>query len=70
MSQSRRGSLIESLASTAIGYVVAIGAQAVVLPWFGVDLPASDHAAIAAIFTAISIARGYCVRRAFNFFYN
>ena len=54
--QSRLHSLLETLASIAIGFVVSLGITAVVLPAYG-------HAT--AIFTIASIARGYLVRRAF-----
>lgn len=33
--QSRRGSLIEATANTAIGYLVAVAANVAVLPLFG-----------------------------------
>jgi hypothetical protein len=36
------------------------------MPAFGIAISLSDNMAIGAIYTAISIARSYCVRRAFN----
>lgn len=66
MTQSRKMSLAESVLSTIIGFGVAFCVQVVVLPLFGVYLPPADHTAIAAIFTVVSVVRGYLVRRLFN----
>lgn len=66
MSQSRRMSLLESVTSTTIGLLVGFGAQLVVFPLFGWHPPLGVNLAITVIFTAISIVRGYCVRRLFN----
>ena len=43
MTQSCRMSLVESLANIAIGYYVAIMAQLIVFPWFGIDIPLHDN---------------------------
>ena len=64
--QSRLGSLIESLSNIAIGYLVAIAAQAMIFPLFGISASAREHAQIAALFTVVSIVRSYCLRRLFN----
>lgn len=66
MDQTRLGSLIEATMNTAIGLLINLGAQRVVFPLFGFDPNFSTNLAIAAIFTVISIARGYIVRRFFN----
>ena len=66
MKQSRRMSLTEALTSTAVGYVLAVLTQLVVFPLFGLPASFSDSLAIGAIFTAVSIARGYAVRRIFE----
>ena len=66
MTQSRRMSLIETLASTAIGYLVAVASQLVIFPLFDMHIALSDNLLIGAMFTVISIIRGYCVRRMFN----
>lgn len=59
-------SLTEAIASTAIGYVVAVLTQLAVFPLFGLPATLSDSLAIGAIFTAVSVARGYTVRRFFE----
>lgn len=64
--QTRTQSLAETLASVAVGYIVAVISQLVILPWFGVELTLSENFTVAAYFTAVSIARGYVVRRVFN----
>lgn len=66
MSQSRAMSAAESVANVAIGYGVAVASQIAILPLFGVHLPLADNLLIGAWFTAISLARSYLVRRAFN----
>ena len=64
--QSRKGSAAEAIANTAIGYVVAVAAQAVILPAFGLHASTGQHLGIAAAFTAVSLVRGYVLRRVFN----
>ena len=64
--QSRKMSMMETIISTAIGYGVALVAQMIVLPAFGMKASLSDNLIIGAIFTAVSIVRGYFVRRLFN----
>jgi hypothetical protein len=59
-------SAVEAVANVAIGYVVAVAANAVVLPLFGLHPTAFDSLAIGALFTAISLARSYVLRRLFN----
>ncbi len=66
MSQSKRMSAIETVASTAIGYGVSVAITIVVLPWFDLHPTTTESAQISAIFTVASLARGYLVRRIFN----
>ena len=66
MSQSRTGSLCESLVNVAIGYSVALASQLLVFPLYGIHVPLSTNIGIGLWFTAISIARSYVVRRVFN----
>ncbi len=65
MRQSRRMSAVEAITSTTIGYAVAVATNAVVLPAFGFHVSMGESLAIGAIFTAVSIIRGYLVRRLF-----
>lgn len=64
--QTRTESIIETCASTAVGYVVAIASQVLVFPLFGIHVPFTSNLAIGAWFTVISLLRGYVVRRFFN----
>jgi len=59
-------SLLESLTNVAVGYGVAVSAQILVFPMFGLDVPLSDNLAIGAIFTGISIVRSFTLRRVFE----
>ena len=63
--QSRLHSLLETLASIAIGFCVSLGITAVVLPAYGHPVSWGDNVQITAIFTVASILRGYAVRRVF-----
>lgn len=64
--QTRRQSMIETAASVAIGYVVALLSQIAIFPLFGIHATLSDNMLIGAWFTVISVIRGYAVRRFFN----
>ena len=66
MTQTKTQSAIESVANVAVGYGVSLAANATILPLFGITISTADNLAIGAIYTAISIVRSYCVRRAFN----
>lgn len=59
-------SLVEAIANVAVGFGVAVLAQIVVFPLFGLDVPFTDNLAIGAIFTAVSIGRSYALRRLFE----
>lgn len=69
MSQTKTQSAVESAANVAIGYGVSLVANATILPLFGIAIRLSDNLAIGAIYTIISVARSYCVRRAFNHYH-
>ncbi len=66
MRQSKRMSMMESLTNVAVGYGVAVSAQIVVFPMFGIEVPLADNLAIGAIFTGISIMRSFALRRVFE----
>jgi divalent metal cation (Fe/Co/Zn/Cd) transporter len=66
VSQSRRHSLIETVTGVAVGFVVSVTASFVVYPAFGHSFTLSQNIGITIIFTVLSIARGYVVRRVFN----
>ena len=66
MTQSRLMSWIESCVNVAVGFGVALLAQVIVFPLFGLAVPLRDNLLIGAIFTVVSLARFYAVRRAFE----
>lgn len=66
MKQSRTMSLVEAVANVVIGFGVAVLAQIVVFPLFGLHVPFTDNLLIGAIFTAVSIGRSYALRRLFE----
>jgi len=64
--QSKKFSLIESLTNVAAGYLVAVGSQIVIFPYFGLHVPIRDNFLIGVWFTVISIIRSYVLRRMFT----
>lgn len=66
MTQSRRMSLIEAITNVAVGYALAVATQIVVFPWFGLHPNLGENFALGGIFTAITLIRGYTLRRLFE----
>jgi hypothetical protein len=66
MKQSRAMSLVEALANVAVGYGVAVATQVLVFPLFGLTVTLAENMAIGAIFTVVSIARSFALRRLFE----
>lgn len=66
MSQSKRHSLYESITNTAVGYMVAVAANMVVLPLFGFHPSIVAANGMAMAFTGISVVRSYLLRRWFD----
>lgn len=66
MAQTRLGSFAEAWANIAVGFGINFTANLIVLPWFGFNVTASDAFGIGVIFTGISLARSFLLRRAFN----
>lgn len=64
--QSRKGSFAESCISTAVGFIVTLLVQLIVFPIYHIQLNAVQNLQIVAIFTVVSIARQYFLRRIFN----
>lgn len=66
--QKKSHSLIESLINVLIGYFIALAAQLIIFPHFGIHISMSDNLMIGALFTIVSIVRSYVLRRLFNRF--
>ncbi len=64
--QSRLMSLIEALANVVVGFWLAVIAQLLVFPLFGLSVSFGQNLAIATLFTGISLMRGYALRRLFE----
>ncbi len=65
--QSRLDSLMEAATNILVGFVVAFVGNYIILPLvLDVKLSPGDSFIIAAMFTLISLARQYAIRRAFN----
>jgi hypothetical protein len=64
--QTRFGSFIEATANILVGFGVSYAANIIVLPAFGYEVTVKDAFGISIVFTAISLARSYIIRRWFN----
>ncbi len=65
--QSKRESMIESLTSVGIGWLIGVILNMLVLPLFDYDVSLTDGILISIIFTAVSVIRSYAIRRFFNY---
>lgn len=66
MTQSRLGSAAETILGTAIGFAVSWAATPLILALFGYQAGAGTAFGITAVYTVLSLLRGYFVRRLFN----
>jgi len=66
MKQSRTMSLVEAVTNVLVGYGVAVSTQMLVFPLFGLHATLQENLAIGLIFTIVSLARSYLLRRAFE----
>ena len=64
--QSKKDSLIESLTSTTIGWLIGVILNMLVLPLFDYNITVIDSLWVSLIFTVVSVIRGYVIRRFFN----
>ena len=68
MSQSRRASVVEAATNVLVGYVLAIAGQLAIFPAFGIAVSPPQSFGIGAVFTGLSLARSYVLRRLFDRF--
>ena len=66
MKQSRLMSLVEALANVIVGYGVAVVTQILIFPVFGLQTTLAQNLKMGAIFTVVSIARSFALRRVFE----
>lgn len=65
--QTRRASLLESIANTSSGFVISWAVWALIVgPLYGIEKRTGDDLGIVAIFTVASLVRGFVLRRFFN----
>ena len=66
MNQTRLGSLIEACINVLIGFTINFVANMLILPLIGFHISASQNLFIGVLYTVISVARSYTIRRWFN----
>lgn len=66
MDQTRLGSLIEAGINVMIGFAINMAANFVILPLVGFEITLQQNLFIGVLYTLVSVARSYIVRRWFN----
>jgi len=66
MKQSCLMSLVESVANVIVGYGVAVMTQILIFPIFGLHTTLAQNLKMGAIYTIVSIARSFGLRRVFE----
>ena len=64
--QSKRESMIETLTSVFVGWLIGVILNLTILPLFDYNITVVDSLLVSLIFTVISVVRGYLIRRFFN----
>lgn len=64
--QTKLGSLVESFANIAVGFSINFVANWLIFPLFGVHMSLTQNFKPGCIYTLISLARSYVLRRWFN----
>ena len=59
-------SLVESIANVIVGYGVAVVTQILIFPIFGLHTTLAQNLKMGAIFSFVSIARSFALRRLFE----
>jgi hypothetical protein len=59
-------SFVEAVTNIVVGYGLAVLTQIIVFPIFGFHVSVSDNLLLGSVFTIVSLARGYALRRLFN----
>ncbi len=66
MKQSRAMSLVEAVANVVVGYGVAVVTQILIFPVFGLHATLAQNLKMGVIFSFVSIARSFALRRLFE----
>lgn len=64
--QTRLGSFVESCINVMIGFWINFFANLVILPMIGFHITVSQNLFIGLLYTLVSVARSYAIRRWFN----
>lgn len=64
--QPRWHSLVEAWTNIVVGLLVTLAANALLFPLFGWEISTRQNLALGGLYTVISLARSYLLRRAFN----
>ena len=64
--QSKKYSIIESVANTLIGLVTSFIIQLIIYPLLDIPVSIGQNIIITFVFLIVSIIRGYLIRRLFN----
>ncbi len=63
---TNKHSLIEATTNTAVGFLISLMATFIIFPLVGIESTGTKNVIVTLFFTAISILRGYVIRRFFN----
>ena len=66
MKQTRTMSLFETVTNVIVGYALAVITQILIFPIFGLHATLAQNLKLGLVFTVVSIARGYALRRLFE----
>jgi len=66
MKQTKKQSLIEAVSNVFIGMIISLIVQIIVYPLLNIEVKFIQNIYLTLIFTAVSIARSYLIRRFFN----
>ena len=66
MKQSRLMSFCEAIANVAVGYCIAVLTQILIFPMFGLHTTLAQNLQMGAVFSVVSIARSFALRRVFE----
>jgi hypothetical protein len=66
LKQSRLMSLIEAITNVVVGYGIAVVTQFLIFPLFGLHTTLAQNLAMGGIFTFVSVARSFLLRRVFE----
>ena len=64
--QSKKQSIIETLTSVFVGWLIGVILNLTILPLFAYNITVIDSLWVSLIFTVVSVIRGYVIRRFFN----